>query len=99
MSGSRWDAASTKPFWPPMGSAGLHSLRPPVPSGLPVDEHGHVLHDYEFMLLPPCGFVNHVQHVALAYRSPLHDGASFQCVAILHEGAVQALTVRPIRRY
>jgi len=23
-----------------------------------VNEHGHALHDYKFMLLPPCGFVN-----------------------------------------
>jgi len=28
-------------------------------TGLPVNEHGHALHDYKFMLLPPCGFVNH----------------------------------------
>src|SRR5664280_1745371 len=59
-------------------------------TGLPVDEYGgHALHDYKSMLPPPCGFVNHVQHVALAYRSLPHDGASFECVAILHDPAVE----------
>src|SRR5450759_1944233 len=103
MKNSRAQRSTCSACWSPCGRSVMLVSQMRVlmfMTRLPEDEYGgHAPHDYKFMLLPPRRFVNHVQHVVLACRSPPHDGASFQCVAILHEGAVQALTVRPIRRY